>query len=138
MKDNKFPIMEFTSQKQLNKCLHEWQKRLFLDHWIIKAVICESQDLDDRWGNNHFVYEGNTSAIKIVRATSDVTDKVMKYCAEQVLVHELLHCKYLCVEAQHPQIEDVHYEKEQHALLEQMAKSLIMAKYGLTHRWFYN
>ena len=138
MEERKSPIMEFTSQKQLNKCLREWQKTLFLDHWIISVIISSPKKLGDNWGNNHFVYESNTSLIRLVKSTKSTTNKVMKYCMEQVLVHELLHCKYLSVEAQHPQIEDVHYEKKQHELIDQMAKSLIMVKYNLPFEWFKN
>lgn len=31
------PIVEFESEKELFECLKEWQERLFLKHWIIRA-----------------------------------------------------------------------------------------------------
>lgn len=132
------PIMKFVSQRQLNRCLREWQTRLFLNHWVIKVIVCNPKDLPGAWGDNHITYENNTALIRLVRPTKKTTNKIMKYCMEQVLIHELLHCKYITIKTQHPQIEDICYERVQHELLDQMAKSLIMAKYNLKLKWFYN
>lgn len=62
-------------------------------------------------------------------------ERIIKYCAEQILVHELLHCKYnwICNENSY---EGKYVDVMEHGLLEQMAKSLIMVKYGVGLEYF--
>ena len=59
-----------------------------------------------------------------------------KMSQEVALIHELLHCKYLLFEHSKSSIPDIQYGVSQHALIEQMAKSLFMAKYDLVFDWF--
>ena len=54
---------------------------------------------------------------------------------ENVLVHELLHCKYNWL-ANESFYEGKYVDVMEHGLLEQMAKSLIMAKYDLILDYF--
>lgn len=53
-------------------------------------------------------------------------------------MHELLHCKYNILEVENDKYESVYLDVQQHVLLEQMAKSLIMTKYNLDFNWFRN
>lgn len=53
-------------------------------------------------------------------------------------MHELLHLKYNLVDASNPSYEEVSLMQTEHMLLEQMAKSLIMAKYNLSYSYFKN
>lgn len=43
---SKMPIEVFENQEQLNQSLKEWQSRLFLNDWIIKAYICEPHEFN--------------------------------------------------------------------------------------------
>ena len=63
-------------------------------------------------------------------------ERVVKYFAEKTLVHELLHLKYNWFVPQKESVESVYYDTLEHSLLEQMAKSLIMAKYNIPLSWF--
>lgn len=134
----KEPICECT-EKELVELLKEWQTRLFLDDWIIKVMFADKDDpdMEGLCGRNEFIIAINTSLIKI-RKKEDYGDRLVKYCVEEILVHELLHCKYNWVERDYTSIEVAYYDTKEHALLEQMAKSLIMAKYDIPFSWFKN
>ena len=134
------PIMQYENEEQLNKSLKEWQDRLFLNDWIIKVSIVD-EIFDDNGeqlqGQNIFQIENKSSHIKLLKPNEDATSRIVKFCMEVTLVHELLHCKYNWCAA--PQShEGVYYDVSEHALIEQMAKSLIMAKYDLPFDWFKN
>lgn len=135
------PIMEFNDNRQLMKCMRYWKKVLFLDHWIIKVALVDREECkaggEECSGTNHFQISGSSSMIFIATPDDDIRGRIVKYCAEKTLVHELLHCKYNWVSETGTQ-EGKYYENLEHSLIEQMSKSLIMAKYGLTASWFEN
>lgn len=128
----------FASKEELNQCLKWWQEKLFLTDWIIKARICEPCDFTDsrNMGENEFDMVNKCCVIRILDKKY-YGECIMKYCAEKVLVHELLHCKYNWI-ANESSYEGKYVYVMEHGLLEQMAKSLIMAKYDLTLDYFEN
>lgn len=130
------PIERFVSQDQLNECLKWWQEKLFLADWIIKANICAPEDFigSNLMGENEFDMTNKSCMIRILNPKY-YGDRIMIYCAEKVLVHELLHCKYNWI-ANESSYEGKYVEVMEHGLLEQMAKSLIMAKYDLSLDYF--
>lgn len=134
------PIIEFKSQEELEASSKEWQSRLFLDDWIIRPTLCAVHEMNspDNCGECNAETVGQSAVIRILKKEYFPTDAITKYCAEQILVHELLHCKYLSYERDPMTIEADCFDNVQHALLEQMSKSLIMAKYNLPFEWFKN
>ena len=92
-------------------------------------------EMDDAVGENLMTYELNESVIHIAKF-DDVKSGVTKFCQEKVLVHELLHCLYNYLAQPNATYEGKFLDVQQHARLEQMAKSLIMVKYGITSDWF--
>lgn len=126
----------FGSKEELNTCLKWWQEKLFLTDWIIKARICEPCDFqnEDCMGENSFDMVNKCCVIRILDKKY-YGDRIMKYCAEKVLVHELLHCKYNWL-ANDGSYEGKYVDVTEHGLLEQMAKSLIMAKYDVNLDYF--
>lgn len=131
--------MEFTSEKEMYDCLRYWQEKLFLTDWIIKVILCSPEDMDlsDVCGENNFQIENKCCVIKIMKPEF-YGDRITKYCAEEILIHELLHCKYNWVERDYNSIEVAYYDTLEHSLIEQMAKTLLMTKYNLTLDWFKN
>lgn len=130
------PIIEFKDEAQAYECLKEWQTRLFLDDWIIRVkfdseihAFAEVEKVTDI-----------QSAIIRIHPLDDVTrDRNTKYCAEKSLVHELLHLKLDLVDFDgNLPIEVIVFNYTQHQKVEQLAKSLIMAKYNLPFEWFKN
>lgn len=126
----------FNSKEELYKYLTWWQEKLFLTDWIIKASICPPEDFMTKncCGENEFHIENKTCVIRILHPKY-YGDRIMKYCAEKILVHELLHCKYNWI-ANNDSYEGKYVDVMEHSLLEQMAKSLIMAKYDLSLDYF--
>jgi len=127
--------MEFKSKKQANECLSEWKQRLFLNDWTIKLLIVKPKYIEGFQGTCEFDYSISSAVIRITKSNKDLKKRIVKYCAEETLVHELLHCKYNLIK-QDNSYEGILTDMHEHQLIEQMAKSLIMAKYGLTFDWF--
>lgn len=131
--------MEFKDEAQAHECLKEWQTRLFLDDWTIKINIVDQSEmtLKDCAAENHFQIDGRCCVINIARLTDDIKSRIVKVVHEKELVHELLHCKYNWIHSD-GEYEAKYVDVSEHSLLEQMAKSLIMAKHNLTFDWFKN
>jgi hypothetical protein len=138
-KQGNSPIMEFKAQIQADECLSEWQRRLFLDDWIIKVKLMPSHEIDtsgNLCGYCDAEYSIKTAVIQI--ANDIIPDSVSKVCAEKTLVHELLHCKHINLEPNSNNYSGQYMSICQHQLIEEMSKSLIMAKYGVQLDWFKN
>lgn len=133
------PIEEFKDKEELMECVRWWQHRLFLDGWIITANLVEPQDFinEDVCGECSFDMTNHCAVIRILEKRYYGEDRIMKYCAERILVHELLHCKYNWLTNANS-YEGKYVDATEHGLLEEMAKSFIMAKYGLTFDYFKN
>ena len=111
-------------------------RKTFLQHWIVGAKLVSPDEMSsESVGENDFQIVGNCCVIKILKPEY-YGERVVKYCAEKTLVHELLHLKYNWLVPQKESVESVYYDTLEHSLLEQMAKSLIMAKYNIPLSWF--
>lgn len=130
------PIEEFETEEQLQECLKWWKDKLFLTDWIIKAKLCAPEDFIEQGvcGENEFDIVNKCCIIRIMKKKY-YGERVMKYCAERILVHELLHCKYNWLSCGST-YEGIYVDTMEHSLLEQIAKSLIMAKYDLPLDYF--
>ncbi|KAK9679527.1 hypothetical protein QE152_g39995 [Popillia japonica] len=90
-------------------------------------------------GENHCEPVGKCSLIRILERTEDMEGSISKSTYHEcILVHELLHCHMNFLDVAEPSLEQVHYDVAEHALLETLAKSLIMAKYNIGFDWFMN
>lgn len=137
------PIDVFKNQEQLEECLREWQHRLFLDGWLILAHVedkimnPDGEEVIDTAGYNTFVFESSQANIQLLSDESyKENNTLFKHCQEKDLVHELLHCKYDWMGCQGGTYEGVYLDATEHQKLEEMAKSLIMAKYGVDYNYF--
>lgn len=128
------PIEEFKTQEELNQCLKWWQEKLFLNDWVIKGYLVHGEEIPELGGESNVQWVNQCGTIKI-RYANEQPDGIMKQPHELILIHELLHFKYMGFEGVST-IEGVFYEEKQHQLLEQMAKSLIMAKYDIGFDYF--
>lgn len=134
------PIMEFTDIAQAYKCLKEWQTKLFLDDWIIKLQIIPFDEMQTfgHIGENEYQTTNKCACISIGVLTENAKTAMSKVPQELTLVHELLHCKFIMTDGMKDTIDGLFISSYEHTLIEQMAKSLIMAKYNLTFEWFKN
>jgi hypothetical protein len=134
------PIEVFKSQEELNHCLKWWQHRLYLDGWMIRAKVVdeiEDCDNDDAVGLNTFNFDVSQSYIQILSEESfEKKNPFCEHiCMEKTLVHELLHCLYGWIDG-NGSYEGVYLMAKEHQQIEQMAKTLIMAKYNLDYDYF--
>lgn len=133
------PIIEFKDESQAYEYLEYYKKLLFLDDWMIKLNIVDQSEmaLKDCAAENHLQIDGRCCVINIAKLTDDTKSRIVKVVHEKALVHELLHCKYNWIHSD-GEYEAKYVDVSEHMLLEQMAKSLIMAKYGIDFSWFKN
>lgn len=130
------PIEFFENQEQLNKYLKEWQERLFLRDWHIKAFFADGEQIPGLAGQSDVSWQNSTGFIDIRKEGQFPEGAIEKQPQELTLVHELLHFKFMNMEKQNATIESVYWCEMQHQLIEQLAKALIMAKYNLDYDWF--
>jgi hypothetical protein len=128
------PIMEFKDVQEAVASLKEWQICLGLTDWIIKVCLCEPCDLEmeNVAGECSYVTVNKTAVIRILQPRY-YGDRIVKYCAEKTLVHELLHCKLALLDTNNDGFNTV-----MHQTHEDLAKALIMAKYNVTLDFFNN
>jgi hypothetical protein len=133
------PKMIFEDEKEAELYLKEWQERLFLTDWTLRIILCEPNEFSgedkDLWGQCDGDHVDKSAVIRILKKGLK-EDRITKKCHECILIHELLHCKYMSMTSD--TIEGKYYETKEHGLLESMAKSLLMAKYDLKFDWFMN
>lgn len=128
----------FDNVDEMHSLCDEWKERLGLNDWTIESRFVKPEELSDI----NFAGESNVQwvlkcALISIRRPADMPDTNMQpQPQELVLIHELLHCKFFGVEQAHPTVEGVFWDTMQHALLEDMAKSLYCAKYNLPRSFF--
>lgn len=138
----KGPVVEFKDEAELEVYLRWWQEKLLLNDWLIVAKlepnITDPITGDALLGRNSMVYENGSSVITILsHAYKEINGCVntAKFVAEETLVHELLHLKYGWLDG--PKTYEAKYlDVNEHKILAQMARSLIMAKYNLSLDFF--
>lgn len=136
--DKTKPVLRFPYNETLQAYLKYWQHVLHLDDWYIKAVLVDElrdKDGDELWGQIIPTVENKEALIKI--NTADIKNAYMKHCEELTLVHELLHCVIIVLEAVNETIESATFTREEHQKVETLAKAFIMAKYGVDKEWFF-
>lgn len=131
------PIIQFKSKEQFEECLRWWKDVLFLNNWVIKwnYIDYDKEPLNSKLiGHSDCDYVNQCAVITLADYDTLPKDCIMTLCDEKVLVHELLHIKYPTYTKD--SFEAFYMEMEEHAKLEQMAKTLIMVKYDLPFDWF--
>lgn len=133
------PIKQFKNTRELKDCAKWWQKRLFLENWFIKYELVDKklakEDGSPIDGYCQFSVENKEA--NIVISNMPTVDGVVKFSAELTLIHELLHLKreYLpnsYTEGESESFEDLLLHQSQ----EEMAKTLLLTRYGLEKDWF--
>lgn len=131
MASNKKPIISFKDEKEFLQVAKEWQDRLFLSDWLIKFKLInntnvgKTPDGNDELGVCMYDSLNKNAVIKVANGDGVI--------AEFTLVHELLHCalEYGAsdnIGEDYDSLE-LFYARTIHTRLNQMAKSLILAKY---------
>ena len=135
----KEPRCYYYDDSNLQNALEYWKKVLHLQNWCIKAVLTgENLEVDGKvvCGRNTTEYLKCESFIEI--STVEYAGEYTKHCEELTLVHELLHCAMplFCNDDDSATMRDAWVELLEHQRIDMLAKSLIMAKYGVGIEWF--
>ena len=138
---SKSPIEVFRTDKQLQDTLLAWKERLMLGDWTIVAQLKPLDELKienglQAVGESEVDFINKNSMIHICDGRERPIS-AERFCAEEILVHELLHCKYNVIHDDES-YEGVMLDVNQHQLLEEMAKSLMMARYDLPFEYWKN
>jgi len=137
MPDIKEPIKIYENDMQLQSSLKEWQARLFLDGWCITVELVDDIDIGVT-GRNWFVKNEKYAYIQMLKSHCECRYGgvfISRNPQEKTLIHELLHCKIGYVQREKNFENDIS-ETYEHQLIDELAKSLIMAKYDLPFDWF--
>lgn len=130
------PKLYIDTEEELLKLAKEWQLKLLLSDWIIAYALvpcCEMTDIE--WsGESNAQFVNRCGTVSILRKEDIPKGLICKQPMELVLIHELLHFKFMTLE--NNTLEGCYWNEKQHQLLEDIAKSLYMAKYGLDLEWF--
>lgn len=135
----KEPKCNYYVDSTLQDSLEWWKKVLHLQNWCIKAVLTDEKlEVDGKavHGRNTTEYLKCESFIEI--STVEYAGEYTKHCEELTLVHELLHCAMplFCNNDDNATMRDAWVELLEHQRIDMLAKSLIMAKYGVGIEWF--
>lgn len=138
---SKKPIEIFKEDEQFQKCCKEWQHRLFLDDWFIKFTMVDdiiSFGDGEADGVCEYNFNNKEAVIKIYNGKDIEEHSICKTCAEQVIIHELLHLKQEYItERETFEIDNNNFhEYIAHQSTEMMAKTLLMVKYNLDYDYF--
>ncbi len=131
------PIMSFADEKEMAQCGREWQRRLYLDHWAIVYQLCSTDDMGGGHGESVSKPVIKAAVVRVARGEDADPTEIIKFCAEKTLVHELMHIVFGDY-TRKDTIEGRYMEDHEHAKIEMMARSLVMAKYGLEPGFFLN
>lgn len=132
------PKMYIEDDAELMALMKEWADKLLLRDWIIGVRLADVREMSDiEWaGESDVQHINRCGTIKILRKEDIPEDLICKQPMELVLIHELLHFKFMSLN--NDSLEGCYWNEKQHQLLEDMAKALYMAKYGLDLKWFAN
>lgn len=130
------PKLYIDTEEELLELAKEWQNKLLLNDWIIGFALVTNRDMSDIEfaGESDVQYVNRCGTVSILRKEDYPEFLFIKQPMELVLIHELLHFKFMTLE--NGTLEGCYWNEKQHQLLEDMAKALYMAKYNLTMDWF--
>jgi len=134
--EKRLPIMEFFNQEEMDICLKEWKHTLGLDDWHIRVCVTYASHLDslEYTGQNEWSFLHKCSAISLIDK-EEYGSRMLKYCAEEILIHELLH---LIIGAESSWEDMNPYERaHEHQKIENLARSFLCAKYGISLDFFW-
>ena len=88
--------MIYENEEQARQACAEWQERLKLQHWLVKARICRRDDmgLEDSCGTCAWTLSRAEALLKLLDPIDYPEDGIVDQDHEVTLVHELLHIHF--------------------------------------------
>ena len=125
-------IDKFESVEQIEECARYYIEILGLQDWKFRFVLDVPSNLDHMGECEHNDVE---RCAQITMDNREHPDLWFRQPHEMVLIHELLHCKIPLPEEVH--WEDAIVELYYHQMIDDMAKAIFFARYGLTNKDLY-
>ena len=107
------------------KLLEKWQRLLSLQEWRIKLVpdaIPGDMQLDGAAGEAEWTECNKIAVIRILREDC-YGDRIVPFCFEKTLIHELLHLKLCLLGESGNDLQDRYV----HQLIDDLARALVIA-----------
>lgn len=128
-------IVKFTSIEQIKECAKYYIELLGLQDWRIIFKLTDNFNQD--WGGMcESIHDTKCACISIRKSFPDKdVEYWIKQPQEEVLIHELLHCKFILTSDNTLSGELLYTHG--HQLLDDMARAIFKARYNLTNEDYY-
>lgn len=114
-------------RRELQKLVDYWQSVLRLNDWNIKAEFVDNKDMMAPNAQGACGYSlKEKRAVIHVRTERDHNQQPFEYDAEQILVHELLHCHFAGIEPDENTLQEVVLEQG----IDLIAEALVRLRRG--------
>lgn len=139
----KQPIMKFKDLEDGYYWLEYYKKILFLQDWTIKLEFVDADDGSYVGAEVSYHAPEKEAGITIFRYSDEFSKQtIVKLCEQKLLLHELFHIKldlpYNYFVNGPDNLEKRVLSEKNHQLVDDMAKSMLMAQYNLDFSWFVN
>ena len=125
-------IYRFESVEQIKECAKYYVNLLGLQDWKIIYVLAVPSD-ENNAGECESIFEEKCAKITI--DSREHTDLWVRQPQELVLIHELIHCKIILMD--NNSVEGSLMYTYYHTLVDDWARSIFYARYGLTNKDMY-
>lgn len=125
-------IDRFESIEQIRECAKYYVNLLGLQDWKIIYVLGATSN-ENNAGECETIFEEKCAKITI--DSREHTDLWVRQPQELVLIHELIHCKIILID--NNSVEGRLMCTYHHALVDDWARSIFYARYGLTNEDMY-
>lgn len=126
-------INRFIDSNQIKETAQYYVELLGLQDWRIIYKLTDDFN-EDLAGLCETDYTSKTACISIRKTIPD-KNLWIKQPHEEVLIHELLHCKFIRIS--NDTAEGLIYDQFHHTLLDDMARAIFKARYNLTNKDYF-
>lgn len=126
-------INKFESSKQVRECAQYYIQLLGLQDWRIVFELGIPKE-ESSAGECYSIFEEKCAKI-IINKNEPSDENYLKQPQELVLIHELIHCKIELYD--NDRLEGRILYQIYHTLIDDWARSVFYARYGLTHKDMY-
>lgn len=125
-------VDRFENIEQIEETAKYYIELLGLQDWQVKFEHTDDLSNGDFAGENESVFSCKCSVIRIRKTVPKLE---FRQPQELVLIHELLHCKFIMLENNN--YDGILLYEYQHQLLDDMAKAIFNARYGLKNKDYF-
>lgn len=125
-------IEKFSSVQEIKETARYYEELLGLQDWMITYKHTDDLCDPENAGENEVQFVNKFAVIRIRKTLPD--GMIFNQPQELVLIHELLHCKFLSID--NGTYDGLMLDEYQHQLLNDMARAIFNARYSLTNKYY--